>query len=332
MIFLPVLAVADLFAAVMESQQVRSDIEHGMHTGGGDSDGRGDDSGWSMDVYVINLLHRVDRRSYQEKQLREAGLLHRTNFIAAVNGRETSQRWMQSRGMAQMQGWSLDARNATFVDTLLASVRSRCGRPAARKLKYLVRGFWMRPVQPGEVGCMLSHLHAWERICDKDDGPALVMEDDTRLYPGFRWSLPKYLRVLPPGWDLLYLIHAPRVPGWYSPPSSGLIGRAEFQDGLQAYVVSANGACKMARAFDRQNIVAADEFVPAISAPHLRPDMRALYEPTISAFACRPAAIQDDPVELVEQQTQLGGVSCGLVTKSDLHEASDIEVATKLEL
>ena len=52
-------------------------------------------------------------------------------------------------------------------------------------------------------------------------------------------------------------------------------------------VVTVQAACKLALAFDPQNIIAADDFLAAMVAPHPRPDVRALYPPNISGYKCR---------------------------------------------
>ena len=187
---------------------------------------------------------------------------------------------------------------------------------------------------------MLSHLDAWDRICRRgggrsggkrdggkrgggkgvsglgeagggsreagvasDSAPALVFEDDIKLHPRFKQRLVEYLRAVPAGWELLHLVHAPRLPGWYhnrthpgsgsgsgngsgngsgsgkpvggtgisiSPGGAAAVRSAEYESMTLAYAVTAAGACKLVDGFDRLNVIASDEYLPALSAPHMR--------------------------------------------------------------
>ena len=303
---------------------------------------------------------------------------------------------------------------------LVEQAREASGELAAQGLEELARTYWRRPVLRAEVGCTLSHLDAWERICTRGGGgggrggrgsggggkvrrgkrgggggdsgggggsggdgvapddtvPALVFEDDAKLHPRFKRRLVEYLRAAPAGWELLHLVHAPRLPGWYynrtrSGAGANIVRGAEYESMTLAYALTASGACKLAEGFDRRNVIASDEYVPALSAPHIRPDVRALYAPTLSAYACHalpvsflreearaataasPAdssgsaqgstsarsrsrrkpyvsahlGVGEDPAldELLARSTQPEEVGCGLVSKSEHAEASDID-------
>ena len=43
-------------------------------------------------------------------------------------------------------------------------------------------GEWFRPLTPGEIGCVLSHLRCWQRIEERGLDCALVLEDDFQTH------------------------------------------------------------------------------------------------------------------------------------------------------
>ena len=239
-------------------------------------------------VYVINLVRREDRREIMRALLDNQGLLNVTTFVDAVDGFELSLAQMQREGLHPMPGWPLETKSLVQIAD---SVNARCGLEAARDLYGHAATYWTRGVAPAEVGCMLSHVAIWERVCARGGvDTALIFEDDVELAPNFEKRLRQYLRALPAGWELFHLKDDPLIPGFYYDERAqreGLIGQPEYERNTWAYVVTVQAACKLARAFDPQNIIAADDFLAAMVAPHPRPDVRALYPPSISGYKCR---------------------------------------------
>ena len=82
---------------------------------------------------------------------------------------------------------------------------------------------------PGEVGCFLSHIKAWE-ACIAAQRPTLVFEDDFILGPNFEVVLLDLLEI-PNEWDLV------RTPATSSFLifSFGLLGLATPPPGLKTY-------------------------------------------------------------------------------------------------
>ena len=108
----------------------------------------------------------------------------------------------------------------------------------------------------GEVGCLLSHRGVLRRMVERRAGPALVLEDDVMLHPGFvaavdalmdrrdRWELVRFLggeKILrQPQRRLLDLgggLHLSRL--------------ATQPGGAAAYLVSESGAAKLLKHLDR---------------------------------------------------------------------------------
>ena len=273
---------------------------------------------WTSDIYVLSHPHRLSARGLQLRQLSEAGLLHKMAFVS-FGEHELSDGWMNGQDIVAMPNWPLDGRNSSFVSTLVSLVEQTCGVNEAEELAELARLRWARPVPRGDVLRMLSHARAWGRICEQGSvGPALVLEDDAKLESRFVERLPMYLQSLPPNWDLLHLTHSPRVPGWYrSRLATGLVGQAEYEGVTLGYMLSTQGACKLTAAFNPQRVISPDEFLPALSAPHLRPDVRALFTPRISAFSCRPSG---------SSARSSRRISCGLISQSEKPEVgADVE-------
>lgn len=113
-----------------------------------------------------------------------------------------------------------------------------------------------RPLTAGEVGCLLSHVSALERILVEEHPMACVLEDDCAFDETFADILDA-IGGTSPRWDLLLLghhssRHGPRVGAetCYGgiPIGPYRIARvAEFPMGAYAYVVTANGARKLVR-------------------------------------------------------------------------------------
>jgi glycosyl transferase family 25 len=134
-----------------------------------------------------------------------------------------------------------------------------------------------RPLQPGEVGCALSHRQVYEEMVRGVVRRALVLEDDVAPRLPDVALLPAALGQLPDGWDLAYLgwsRHerptardrakrlaylalsplglAPWRPGealrLHPRPFSENLRRAGYHDGTYAYAISLSGARKLLEA------------------------------------------------------------------------------------
>lgn len=98
-------------------------------------------------VLLINLDSSPERLAQAGTALRGAGLAFER--VAAVDGRRFSE--------AQRSQYGADW-----------------------------RGRYFQPLQPGEIGCYLSHIQALQRFLDTDHTHALIVEDDARVDPGVR--------------------------------------------------------------------------------------------------------------------------------------------------
>ena len=176
--------------------------------------------------------------------------------------------------------------------------------------------WWKRDVIPGEVGCMVSHIHIWERIVAEGLDRVLILEDDFNplnkisdleeptedfdiAYLG-RWKINKDAKEKSIGGS------------WVIPVASYC---------THAYVVTLEGAKKLLNDYKiKQNLIPADEFLASTYTKHRRKDIAALFPPTIKAIAVEKQAfiaqkrkqedstIEIDPAKnpnLMKKQTQL---------------------------
>ena len=95
-------------------------------------------------VYVINMAENTERLARVRAELTKAGI--EWERLEAVNGRSLSA-----------------SRLAEVYD----------GEANRRRARH--------PLVPGEIGCYLSHLAAWQRLVDSDAPGAIVLEDDFRV-------------------------------------------------------------------------------------------------------------------------------------------------------
>lgn len=131
-------------------------------------------------------------------------------------------------------------------------------------------------LQPGEIGCSLSHLHIYKKILKNGYQRTLILEDDIYVSCESEATIRKAFRELPEEWEFLYLgylenkdemslsvklrIHiaypllhligltkykAERLRRKFYRPYSENLERAGFHAGTHAYGVSLNGARKI---------------------------------------------------------------------------------------
>lgn len=95
-------------------------------------------------IFVINLDRAPDRLSFMEKQF--AGLSLSFERLQACDGKTLTQDQIKNYYDA-----ALNRRN------------------------------FVRPLQPGQIGCYISHLTAWQKILDDQLDFAVILEDDVTI-------------------------------------------------------------------------------------------------------------------------------------------------------
>ncbi|WP_201551152.1 glycosyltransferase family 25 protein [Psychrobacter sp. DD43] len=103
-----------------------------------------------LHIYIVSLQQDVEKRRVISKTLEDYGL--KFSFINAVYGKELS-------------------------EGVLSSIRAKSVGNVVR------RGF---SLTPGEIGCTLSHIMAYQEILNKDLDWACILEDDAILDERFK--------------------------------------------------------------------------------------------------------------------------------------------------
>jgi glycosyl transferase, family 25 len=120
-------------------------------------------------IWVINLRRSLERRAHITRHLRQLGLAF--ELVEAVDGSELG----------------AEAMRASYDP-------SRAMRALSRELT------------PGEVGCALSHLHAYRRMADEGIPSVLIIEDDVVIEPACI-DLLRRLDRFPEDWELMLFFH-----------------------------------------------------------------------------------------------------------------------------
>ena len=123
-----------------------------------------------MDIYIINLKSRPEKKEFMKKQMDK----HKLNaiFFEAVDGNE------------------LDL-NELIDENIISQIDDV-------RIK--------RPLRRGEIGCSMSHMLVWLRLLKSDKQYALVFEDDAILCNDFKEMLRGVIdEANTVEWDVLYL-------------------------------------------------------------------------------------------------------------------------------
>ncbi|EAN79951.1 glycosyl transferase-like protein [Trypanosoma equiperdum] len=132
-------------------------------------------------VYVINLDRRPDRWEFATQQLSRAGFLHEEYVrFPAVDGRNVDLQKAHACGLISRLG-------------LL-----RLQEPEHRRI-------WGMDLNPGAVGCALSHALLWAQIAASRHRSVLVVEDDSLFPQDFHHKYEARAKQVPSDWELLYV-------------------------------------------------------------------------------------------------------------------------------
>jgi GR25 family glycosyltransferase involved in LPS biosynthesis len=148
--------------------------------------------------------------------------------------------------------------------------------------------FWKLPVQPGEIGCTISHINAWKRVAEGDEEVVLILEED--FLPEKRMldlPEPNANGDWPFTWDYLTLGR------WVFKPENDISIDDTFcipskHYNMQAYILTKLGAQKLVDYKLEDNLFINDEFIMATYMQHSRADLNEMYPvKTINAIATK---------------------------------------------
>ena len=143
-----------------------------------------------------------------------------------------------------------------------------------KRVRHLTENIWSEWIDPllnrkmnvGEIGCLLSHYALWQKCIDLDE-PIVIFEDDIQLLNYDPQAVEDSLQSN----DFVYISrkamdvdHADGTPG--------------YSYWLCAYAITPAAARCLVDTNILQNMIPADEYVPAILGTHPNPAISALFE------------------------------------------------------
>ncbi|XP_060535220.1 glycosyltransferase 25 family member [Cylas formicarius] len=186
-------------------------------------------------IFMINLRRRTDRRKRMQYCFDVLGL--DVSTVDAVDGRALNESFLES--IAFMP---------EFFDP-----------------------YHKRPMKLGEIGCFLSHYHIWQDVVDKKYESVLVLEDDIRFEPFFRFNVQNVMdevnRIA--DWDLVYFGRK-RLQDQHEPwhPGSNYLVEVGYSYWTLGYALSLRGAKKLLDADPLSKLVPVDEYLPIMFDKH----------------------------------------------------------------
>lgn len=134
---------------------------------------------------------------------------------------------------------------------------------------------WKLPVQPGEIGCTLSHMNAWKRVANGEEERCLILEEDFQPLKPMS-ELPETNPDWPFVWDYL------NIGRWVLDYSKDIrlddvYCLTSRHYNMQSYILTKTGAQKLVDYKLEDRLFINDEFIAATYMKHPRPDIEALF-------------------------------------------------------
>jgi collagen beta-1,O-galactosyltransferase len=229
-----------------------------------------------MNVFVVNLARRPDRRARMERILPPGwSVEYTTHWPGPRDGAAIEPTDLGGLGLFD---WQIESHNR----------------------------WWNRPLKLGEIGCAVSHWLCWQRATALHATRTLILEDDVTLVPQIEDKLEAglvELNALDPEWDLVYLGRWALEPDSDTPVAPGLV-RPAYSYCTFGYMLSAGGLAKLVDVDFERAIIPVDELLPALYMPHPREDVRRRYPPRLNAYAFDPALITQLPKDVAGSDTE----------------------------
>ena len=136
------------------------------------------------------------------------------------------------------------------------------------KLKDNTNHFYSRDITPGEAGCMLSHYQCIKSAYEDGFEAILILEED--FIPTNKFPTKEELDNVPDDWSILYL---DRNALWENELKVNKhVTKVGYIYNNHAYLVSRKGMEEVINSPILDNIIASDEFFPAINGTSDRLD------------------------------------------------------------
>ncbi|XP_050432465.1 glycosyltransferase 25 family member [Adelges cooleyi] len=213
-------------------------------------------------IYVINLARRTERRKRMRYCLNELGL--NATFVEATDGKALSDTDLEHMGVRLMPGYK--------------------------------DPYYKRPITKGEIGCFMSHYRIWAAITSEGLDEVLILEDDVRFEPYFRFKLQAVLndlRRLKVPWDLVYIGRKPLDDkSEIRMENSELLVWPGYSYWTLGYLLSGRGAKKLLNADPLKRLLPVDEFLPIMFDQHPQKEwLEQFEERNLAALSAYPLLI-----------------------------------------
>lgn len=223
-------------------------------------------------VYVISLSFTEEKLNNWKKEIREKLIPWYTGPIVGkkgVNGANITKKWLSDNDFKLYENWQLP--DSTHE-------------------------YWNRKMDPGIIGCTISHYQVWKHAYENGFESVLILEEDFLVLEELT---DKYISELPNDCEFFYL--GRNKVSWLGkvidddvPVGSGLIVKPAASYNLHAYIFFKEGLKKVMEKKFNEYIFPDDEFIPACYAGHVREDL-SFIEPNLIAYAPK------DEIEIVKQ-------------------------------
>ncbi|XP_060773718.1 procollagen galactosyltransferase 2 [Neoarius graeffei] len=191
------------------------------------------------EIYIINLMRRMDRRARMLHTLDVLGL--EVTLTDAVDGKDLNSSQLQVLGTEMLP---------KYQDPYSGQVLTK-----------------------GEIGCFLSHYNIWKQVVERKQRQVLVLEDDVRFEPNFKSRLNTILEDIwrtQLQWDLIYVgrkrLQVKNPERWVQGIKN--LVYPDYSYWTLGYTLSLQGAKKLLEAKPLGKMLPVDEFLPVMFNKH----------------------------------------------------------------
>ncbi|XP_050542373.1 glycosyltransferase 25 family member [Daktulosphaira vitifoliae] len=247
-------------------------------------------------IYIINLARRTERYKRMLYCMTELGLS--ATFIEATDGKAIKDIDLDLMGVKLLPGYK--------------------------------DPYYKRPITKGEIGCFMSHYRLWAMITAEGLDEVLILEDDIRFEPYFRFKLQailEELRRLGIPWDLVYIGRKPLEDSNEVPvENSKYLIYPGYSYWTLGYLISGRGAKKLLDADPLKKLLPVDEFLPIMFNQHPRNEWLSQFiERNLLALSASPLLIY--PIRYTYDEGYVSDTEDSVViTTKDYMEQDNIKV------
>lgn len=153
--------------------------------------------------------------------------------------------------------------------------------------------WWKRPMLAGEIGCAISHLRCWEDAYENGYETVIIFEDDFTILKNINWGI--FNELIGYEWDVCMLSCNTMEDKFAEVEKTREIRmnhfiKPAFYYNAHSYMLSKEGIRRLIedhRDVFKQNLIPADEILPALTNSHPRSDIREMFISNMTGIATR---------------------------------------------